>query len=92
MLTQKELTIKPNTHLAWAVITTLFCCLPLGIVGILYASGVDDAWYRGDKELAYEKSRKAERWSNWAAIIGSAGIIIYVILVCIYGVAIFRMF
>jgi hypothetical protein len=27
----------PN-HLVWAILATLFCCLPLGIVSIVYAA------------------------------------------------------
>ena len=26
----------PN-HMVWAILTTLFCCLPLGVVSIVYA-------------------------------------------------------
>lgn len=90
MLNQEKLSEKPSSHLGLAVIATLFCCLPLGIVGLIQAAGVDDAWSRGDKELAYEKSEKAQLWINWAMVIGAIGIVLYIILFFIYGVALYN--
>ena len=56
----------PN-HLVWAIVTTLFCCLPLGIVSIVYAAQVDGKRAAGDIEGAREASRKAGMWAMLSA-------------------------
>ena len=48
----------PN-HLVWAILSTLFCCLPLGIVSIVFAAQVDGKRAAGDLAGAQEASRKA---------------------------------
>jgi heme/copper-type cytochrome/quinol oxidase subunit 2 len=57
----------PN-HLVWAILTTLFCCLPLGIVSIVYAAQVDGKRAAGDLPGAWEASRKAKLWAIWSAV------------------------
>jgi len=55
----------PN-HLVWAILTTLFCCLPLGVVSIVYAAQVDGRRAAGDVAGAFAASRKAAGWA-WAS-------------------------
>jgi hypothetical protein len=57
----------PN-HLVWSILATLFCCLPLGIVSIVYASQVDGRRLAGDIAGARELSHKAKMWAIYAAI------------------------
>jgi hypothetical protein len=57
----------PN-HLVWAILSTLFCCLPLGIVSIVYAAQVDGKRAAGDIAGARDASRKAGQWALWSAI------------------------
>ena len=38
---------RPSTYLVLSILVTIFCCLPFGIVGIVYASKVDSCWYAG---------------------------------------------
>ncbi|WP_425502002.1 CD225/dispanin family protein [Pseudoxanthomonas jiangsuensis] len=59
----------PN-NLVWAILTTLFCCLPLGIVSIVYASQVDGKRAAGDVAGAREAARKAGLWAMWSALAG----------------------
>jgi len=59
----------PN-HLVWAILTTLFCCLPLGVVSIVYAAQVDGRRAAGDLAGAFEASRKAARWAWASALAG----------------------
>ena len=47
----------PN-HLVWAILSTLFCCLPLGIVSIVFAAQVDGKRAAGDLAGAQEASRR----------------------------------
>lgn len=59
----------PN-HLVWAILTTLFCCLPLGIVSIVFAAQVDGKRAAGDLAGAQDASRKALNWAIASALIG----------------------
>ena len=56
----------PN-HLVWAILSTLFCWLPLGIVSIVYASQVDGKRAAGDIAGAREASDKAKFWAMLSA-------------------------
>lgn len=71
----------PSSNLVWAILTTILCCLPLGVVSIIYASQVDTEWSRGNYAEAYRKSRLARNWAIASASIGIVGSIIYVICV-----------
>ena len=53
---------KVNTWLIPSVLVTMFCCLPLGIVSIIYAAGANDALSKGDFQLAREKASGAKTW------------------------------
>ena len=77
---------KPDSNLVWAILTTLFCCLPFGIVSIVYASKVDSLWAQGNYQGAQDASSKAKSWAMWAAISGGIVIVLYIILVVIAGV------
>ena len=59
--------VVPN-YLVWAILTTLFCCLPLGVVSIVYASQVDGRRAAGDLPGAYSASRKAGWWAVASAV------------------------
>ena len=57
----------PN-HLVWAILSTLFCCWPLGVVAIVYATRVDARRAGGDVAGAWDASRKARLWAMWSAL------------------------
>lgn len=52
----------PSTYLVWAVLSTLCCCLPTGIVALVYASKVSPLYLRGDYRGSREASEKACWW------------------------------
>lgn len=52
----------PN-HLVWAILATLFCCLPTGIVAIVFAAQVDGKAAAGDYAGAQSASDNAKLWS-----------------------------
>lgn len=68
--------VVPN-NLVWAILTTLFCCLPLGIVSIVYASKVDGLRAAGDLTGAWAASRKAKSWAIWSAMVGPVLILLW---------------
>lgn len=53
----------PKTWLAESILSTCLCCLPLGIVGIVYAAKVDSAYLQGKYELALQYSKQARNWT-----------------------------
>lgn len=75
----------PN-YLVHAILVTLFCCLPLGIVSIVFASQVNTKVAAGDIEGARESSAKAKKFWVWALIAGLSVMAIYTVLMVI-GVA-----
>jgi hypothetical protein len=52
----------PN-YLVQAILTTVFCCLPLGIVSIVYAAQVNGKVAAGDRAGALQSSRNARMWA-----------------------------
>lgn len=53
---------KPSSYMWLAILSTLLCCLPLGIVSIVYASKVDSNWATGNYDDAIANSEKAKNW------------------------------
>ena len=71
---------KPDTHLALAIFTTLCCCLPFGIVGIVKASSVNSLYIMGNYEAALLAAEEAKKWSMYGIIAGAAICLIYFII------------
>lgn len=69
----------PPNYLVWAILTTIFCCLPLGIVSIVFAAQVNSKFAVGDFAGAQASSRKAKLWAIWSAVAGVVFIVLYVI-------------
>jgi len=65
------------SHMTKAILTTLFCCVPLGVVAIVKASSVSSAVRRGDYIEARELSDEANTWGNRAIGFGVAAGVIY---------------
>ena len=76
---------KPDSYLVWAILTTLFCCLPFGIVSIVYASKVDSAWRIGQQAEAEDNSNKAKNWALASALTSLAVWVIYIIIIVATG-------
>ena len=52
-----------NSHLVDAILVTLCCCLPFGIVGIVFAAMCKSEIGIGNYALAKEYSEKAHMWN-----------------------------
>ena len=64
------------SHLVWAILATLFCCLPAGIVSIVYAAQVNGKLAAGDLEGALRASNSAKTWTLISVALGLvAGVI-----------------
>lgn len=60
----------PPTNLVWAILTTLLCCLPAGIVAIIYATRVTSKYNAGDLEGAKRASETGAWWCIASIILG----------------------
>ena len=79
-------TPPPGNNMVWAILSTLFCCLPFGIVSIVYASKVDNLWAMGNQQGALDAKRKSKNWAIASAVSSLVVIILYVILLVVLGV------
>ena len=80
METNEQKSICPDTNLVWAILCTVLCCLPLGIVAIVKSSSVEKLWYQGRHEEALKASKDAKKFSIWGAVIAGIGIALYIIV------------
>lgn len=74
------------SHMTKAILTTLCCCLPLGIVAIVKASNVSSAVRNGNYEEARTLSEEADTWANRSIVLGIVGGIIYFFISIAAGV------
>jgi hypothetical protein len=58
----------PKNHLVMAILATALCCVPVGVVAIIFASQVNSKFAQGDWAGAQRASKNAATWS-WIAII-----------------------
>ena len=68
----------PDTYLVWAILATLLCCLPFGIVSIVKASQVSSLYYQGNYAEARAASRAARNWAIASAVSSGAIVLVYV--------------
>jgi interferon-induced transmembrane protein len=68
---------KIDNYLVLAIVVTVLCCLPLGIVGIVYAAQVNPKVQAGDLAGAQEASRKARLWTLWGLGLGLTLYLLY---------------
>ena len=77
----------PN-YLIPAILSTIFCCLPLGVVSIIFATQVNSKVATGDIAGAMEASRKAKMFSFIAVGLGVLTWICVVIMwIFVFGMA-----
>jgi hypothetical protein len=74
-----------SQYLVKAILATLFCCLPVGIVAIVYAAKVDSLSRSGDIYGAEDAARKANLWANWSIGLSLTGTFLYIILIVVLG-------
>lgn len=75
-----QMTPRPKSYLALAILTTIFCCLPFGIVSIVYAAKVDNAWNSNLHADAMEAADKAKKWAIAGILTSGVALIIYFVL------------
>lgn len=81
--TQSKPAVAPDNYLVWAILATLFCCLPFGIAGIVNAARVDNLYNNGRYEEAQTASDKARKWSMVSAVVAAVCWVLYVLVMVI---------
>ncbi|MDR1492786.1 MAG: CD225/dispanin family protein [Planctomycetaceae bacterium] len=75
-------------YLVWAILETLFCCLPFGIAGIIYSAQANSAKSAGNYYQAIESAKKAKKYLiigvvGWAVMF--VGYITVVAIIAVVG-------
>lgn len=83
--------MPPQSYMWLAILTTLLCCLPTGIVSIVYASKVDSCWNVGDYEGAYKNSRYARNWGIAGALSSVIVALAYIVLIMVAALSPFAL-
>ncbi len=78
----------PN-YLVQAILVTIFCCLPFGIVSIVYAAQVNGKVAAGDIAGARRAPSSAKTWAWVSFGVGLGSVVVWIL---IYGIAIMSAF
>ena len=68
-MSQGELRCPP-TYLIWAILATLCCCIPAGLIAIYFACQVTTRYNNHDYEGALRASERAQLWIIIALVSG----------------------
>ncbi|MBN2894173.1 MAG: CD225/dispanin family protein [Bacteroidales bacterium] len=61
---------KPPNYLVASILATILCCLPLGVIGIIFSSQVDKKYSEGDYAGATQASNTAKGLLLFSIILG----------------------
>ncbi len=75
----------PKNYLVEAILVTVFCCPPLGIVGIVFAAQVNSKFADGDYEGALRASRDAAKFTKIGFIISLVLTALWLAFVFMFG-------
>jgi Interferon-induced transmembrane protein len=78
---------QPDSNLVWGILCAVLCCLPFGIVSIVYAAKVSGLWTQGRYAEAQKASADAKKWAIWGAVAGVIVGIIYGIIAVAGGMS-----
>ena len=76
----------PN-YLVPAILATLFCCMPLGVVAIVFDAQVNGFAASGNIAAAQDASAKALKWCWLSFWLGLVPVVIWLFVVLIAAVA-----
>ncbi|HEY3261893.1 MAG TPA: CD225/dispanin family protein [Pseudonocardiaceae bacterium] len=76
----------PDNNLVWAILSTIFCCLPLGIVSIVKSTQVSSLWAQGQYDAARKAADDAKKFALWGAIAGIVVGVLYLLFFVLLGI------
>lgn len=74
---------KPDNNLVLAILTTVFCCLPLGIVAIIKANEVDSLYLSKQYQAAAKAAADAKKYSLIGMGISAVCIVLYILFLVV---------
>jgi hypothetical protein len=84
-------TQEVQNYLIPAILSTIFCCLPLGVVSIIFATQVNSKVASGDIAGAQEASRKAKMFMFIAVGLGVlTWVCVTIMWIFVFGMAAVR--
>ncbi len=72
------------TYLPHAIVATLLCCMPAGVVSIVYAAQVSSKQAAGDIAGARQASKNALMW-GWISFAGGLAFIVLCVILGMLG-------
>src|SRR5437764_13960182 len=79
--------VPPKNWLVESILVTIFCCLPFGIAGIVFASQVNAKYASGDYNGALQASKDAGKWTKVGFFVGLGLLILYGISMIFFGMS-----
>lgn len=76
---------RPKNWLIEAILVTIFCCMPFGVVGIIYAAQVNNYYADGNYARALNASKEAERFTKLGFFISLALWVLSMIFLFLFG-------
>ena len=73
--------LSPSAYLIWAILSTILCFPPFGIVAIIFAARAEGAYSHDNIEGALRYSKEAKKWT----IISAATTILFLVLAVIFS-------
>ena len=71
--------LKPSNWLWQSIVATILCCLPFGVVGIVYAARVDSLYYNKQYNEAEVFARKAKTWTLVSVVAGLLYVVFWIV-------------
>lgn len=60
----------PSTYLGWNIAAAVLCCIPTGIIGVIYSSMTRNRYDQGDYAGARDASKWASVWLILSVVLG----------------------
>jgi hypothetical protein len=77
--------VRPKNWLVEAILVTIFCCLPFGIAGIVFAAQVNSKYDSGDYDGAVIASKEAAKWTRIGFFSSLVLILLYLVFIFMLG-------
>lgn len=77
----EQIHLRPKNWLVESILVLIFCCMPFGIVGLVFASQVNTKYDAGDYMGAKSASDSAGKWTKIGFFIGIGVIFLYMMFV-----------
>lgn len=78
---------RPKSWLVESILATIFCCMPFGIAGIVFAARVEALWNEGRYAEAIKASKDAGKWTKISVFVAVGWWIVYCAFWLLFGIS-----